>query len=157
MCSLFEGSDHDLLRRARLAATRRTAEADAPRADELLQSLRADELLEGVDLLRRADQLEDDCIGAEIGNACAEHLGERHQLRPLARRRRDLQERELALDGLARGELLHAQDVDELVHLLLDEDGKGVLHADALGNDRNQVETWLLALMPTPSLPPGTP
>ena len=58
--------------------------------------------------------------GPEIGDARAEHLGERHQLGPLARGRRDLQERELALDRLARRELLHAQDVDELVHLLLD-------------------------------------
>ena len=47
--------------------------------------VRADELLEGVDLLRRADQLEDDRVGAEIGDARAEHLGERHQLRALAR------------------------------------------------------------------------
>ena len=68
-----------------LRAARRAAEADAPGADELLQAVRADELLERVDLLRRADQLEDDRVGAEIGDARAEHLGERHQLGALAR------------------------------------------------------------------------
>ena len=82
--------------------------------------MRADELFERVDLFRRADELEDDRVRPEIGDARAEDLGERHQLGALARRRRDLEQRELALDRLAGRELLHAQHVHELVHLLLD-------------------------------------
>src|SRR5579864_5245039 len=104
--SLGEGSDHDLLLRARPALTRRTAEADATGAAELLQTVRADELLERVDLLRRADELEDDRVRAEIGDARAEDLGERHQLRALARGCGDLEQCELSLDRFAGRKLL---------------------------------------------------
>src|SRR5207248_7055428 len=76
----------------------RAAEADAPGADELLQAVRSDELLERVDVLRRAGELEHDRVRPEIRDACVEDLAERHQLGPGARRRGDLQQRELALD-----------------------------------------------------------
>src|SRR5581483_37318 len=49
-----------------------------------------------------------------------EDVRQREQLGPPLGRRRDLDQRQLALDRLARHELGHAQDVDELVHLLLD-------------------------------------
>src|SRR5581483_7298201 len=70
--------------------TLRAAEADAPGADELLQAVRADELLERVDVLRRAGQLEHDRVGAEVDDPRAEDLSERHQLGPLRGRRRHL-------------------------------------------------------------------
>src|SRR5579862_904807 len=94
-------------------------EPDAPGADELLQPVRADELLERVDVLGRPRELEDDRVGAEVDDARAEHLSERHQLRALRRRRRHLHEHELALDRLAGDELRDAEHVHELVHLLL--------------------------------------
>src|SRR5581483_4968133 len=101
--------DHDLLLPAALRA--RAAHCDPARAAELLQPVRAHELLERIDLLRRADYLEHDRVGAEVGDAGVEDLRERDELRPLRRRRRDLQERELALDALARHELAHAEHV----------------------------------------------
>src|SRR5665647_1047916 len=99
---------------------RRPGEADAPGAHELLQAVRPDELLERVDVLRRARELEHDRVGAEVGDAGVEDLAERHQLRACARRRRHLEQRELALERLTRGELGHTEHVHELVHLLLD-------------------------------------
>src|SRR5204863_7153644 len=130
---------HYLLLRARLRLTRRTAETDAAGAAELLQTVRADELFERVDLLRRADELEDDRVRAEIGDARAENLSERHQLGALARRRRDLEQGELALDRLAGRELLHAQHVHEFVHLLLDLFERVMLAVDTQGDARDLV------------------
>src|SRR2546429_2409092 len=79
-------------------SARGAAETEPAGAAELLQSVRANELLEGVDLLRGADELEDDRVRPEVRDLGAEHVGQRHQLRALARRRRDLQQRQLALD-----------------------------------------------------------
>ena len=87
----------------------------------------------------RADELEDDRVRPEIGDACAEDLGERHQLGALARRRCDLEQRELALDRLAGRELLHAQHVHELVHLLLDLLERVMLAVDAQRDARDLV------------------
>ena len=50
----------------------------------------------------------------------AEDLAERDQLGALVGRRADGDQRQLALDRLVGRELGDAQDVDELVHLLLD-------------------------------------
>src|SRR6266542_1592602 len=98
----------------------RAAEADAPGADELFDSVRPDELLERVDLLGRARELEHERIGAEVGDARLKHLAEGHQLGPPRRGRRHFDQRELPLDRVAGPELGDAQHVDELVHLLLD-------------------------------------
>src|SRR5947209_15923761 len=130
-------SGQDMLARTVSVRTVGAAEADAPGADELLQAVRADELLERVHVLRRAGELEDNRVGAEIDDARAEDLAERHQLRPLRRRRRDLHEHELALDRLAGHELRDAQDIHELVHLLLDllERARGAVDADGDARD----------------------
>ena len=98
----------------------RPREPDPPRAGELDQAVRAQELLEGLELLRRAHDLEDHGIGAEVGDARVEDVGEGDQLRAPARVGRDPDERELALDGRAGLERRDAEDVHELVHLLLD-------------------------------------
>src|SRR6059058_4973662 len=95
------GSCQDVLARTVSIGTVGAAEADAPGADELLQAVRADELLEGVHVLRRAGELEDDRVGAEIGDARVEHVGEPDQLLAPRRRRGDLDQRELALHRLA--------------------------------------------------------
>src|SRR5579884_765354 len=102
-----------------------TAEADAAGADELL---------ERVDGLHRADELEDERVRAEVGDPGPEDLAQRHQLAAGARRRRHLDERELPLDRLARYELLDAEHVDELVHLLLDLLERALLAVDAQGD-----------------------
>src|SRR3954454_23527135 len=118
MCALSLGEDV----RPRLRAVRveRAGEADAAGADELLQPVRADELLERVDVLGRAGQLEDDRVAPEVGDARREDLAERHQLGALRRGRGDLHERQLPLDRRAARELGGAEDVAELVQLLLD-------------------------------------
>ena len=53
---------------------RRATEPDPPGADELLQAVRTHELLERVDLLGVPDDLEDDRVGAEVGDAGVERL-----------------------------------------------------------------------------------
>ena len=52
----------------------RAAESDAAGAGELFDPVRADELLERVDLLGRADDLEDDRVRAEVGDAGVEDV-----------------------------------------------------------------------------------
>ena len=59
---------------------------DPAGARELLDPVGAHELLERVDLLGRADDLEHDRVGADVGHAHAEHLGEREELGALRRR-----------------------------------------------------------------------
>src|SRR3954452_1848172 len=102
------------------ARRRGTGQADAARARKLLQAVRAHELLEGVELLRRADDLENDRVRPEVGDPRTEDLGEGEELAAPLRRRIDFEQGELALARLARLELVDAQDVHELVHLLLD-------------------------------------
>src|SRR5262249_7200086 len=74
------------------------AETEPAGAAELLQTVRTDELLERIDFLRGADELEDDRVGTEIRDLSSEHVSERHQLGALPRRRGDLQECELPLN-----------------------------------------------------------
>ena len=57
---------------------------------------------------------------AHVDDADGEDVAQRGQLRAALGRRRDLDERQLALERLAGRELGDAQHVDELVHLLLD-------------------------------------
>src|SRR5436190_169657 len=102
------------------AAPGRAAQADAAGADELADPVRANELLERVELLGLADQLEDDAVGPDVRDPGVEDVRERHQLGAPLRRGGDRDQRELALDRIPGLELPHAQDVDELVHLLLD-------------------------------------
>src|SRR6476469_1693847 len=49
-------------------------DADAARADELLNAVRAGELLEGIELLRRSGQLERHGVGTEVDDAPFERL-----------------------------------------------------------------------------------
>src|SRR5581483_1854645 len=117
----------------------RTTEADPSGACELAHAVRADELLEGVELLRPADDLERERLAADVRHARVEHLTELDQLRALVRRRADGDERELALHRLVRGELGDAQDVHELVHLLLDLLERVLGAVDAQGEPRDAV------------------
>ena len=56
------------------------AEPDPPGADELLEAVRADELLERVELLGMADDLEHDRVCPEVGDPRVERLRERDEL-----------------------------------------------------------------------------
>ena len=76
--------------------------------------------MERVELLGRAGELEDDRVGADVEEPPAERLGGRDELGPLLGRGLHADHEQLALDGLARDELGHAEDVHELVDLLLD-------------------------------------
>src|SRR5216684_2699474 len=98
LSSLVGDLGENLLRCSVLWILQGAREADAPGANELLETVRADELLERVDLLRRACQLEDDRVRADVRDACVEDLAERHQLGPRALRRRDLEQGELTLE-----------------------------------------------------------
>ena len=115
----------------------RARQSDPAGAGELLDPVRADELLERVDLVGRADDLEHDRVRADVGHAHAEHVGEREQLRALRRRGGDRDQGELPLDRLAGLELAHPQDVDELVHLLLDLLERVLLAVDAQHDPRD--------------------
>src|SRR6266540_5724645 len=129
----------DLLARSRFALRRGAGQADATGADELLDAVRADELLERVDVLGQADDLEDQRLGPEVGDASLEDVGEREQLASLVGRGRDLDQRQLALDRLARLELVDAEHVHELVHLLLDLLERMLLAVDAERDPRDVV------------------
>src|SRR3954454_12555749 len=96
------------------------AEADPAGAGELSDAVRTDELLERVELLGPADDLERERVVADVGDARAEDVAERDHLRALLWRGGHGDQRQLSLDRLARRELRHAEDVHELVHLLLD-------------------------------------
>src|SRR5438067_12933806 len=101
-------STHHVLAAPRLALRRRARQADPAGAAGLLDPVRPDELLEGVDVLGRSDDLEDERLGPEVGDARVEDVGEREQLAALVGRRVDLDQRELPLDRFARLELLDA-------------------------------------------------
>src|SRR5437868_9977588 len=105
---------------ARCAAGGGAGEADPAGPSHLADPVRTDELLERVELLRLADDLEQDRVRPDVGDARAEGVGKREQLGAALRRRAHRDQRELALDRVARLELADAQHVDELVHLLLD-------------------------------------
>src|ERR1035437_7721017 len=72
------------------------AEADAAGAHHFLDSVRPDELLEGVEVFRVADHLEHDLLRPEVGDPRAVVIGEGHQLAPPLRRSRHSEERDLA-------------------------------------------------------------
>src|SRR5262245_61343238 len=78
------------------------------------------ELVERVDLLGRARQLEHDGVGADVEQPSAERLRGRDELGAALGRHLDADDEQLALDRLAGDELRHPQHVDELVDLLLD-------------------------------------
>src|SRR5579859_1738612 len=118
VCSFRSGED--VLPGSLAAGTGGAAEADSAGADEFLEAVRADQFLERVDVFGCADQLEDDRVGAEVGDTRVEDFAERDELGPGARRRGHLQQDEFALDRLAGAELGDAEHVHELVHLLLD-------------------------------------
>src|SRR6478609_3060016 len=70
------------------------AEADPARAGELADAVRAYELLEGVELLGPADDLERERIAPDVGDPGAEDLAEGDQLGALVGRRPDRDQRQ---------------------------------------------------------------
>ena len=104
---------------------------------EILDPVRAAELVERVELRRHADELEHHGVRAEVEHAAVHRLGHRDQLRALVGGCADLDEQQLALDRLVGDELGHAQDVDELVDLLLDLLERVLGAVDAHGDARD--------------------
>src|SRR3954463_15273457 len=88
---------------------------DLARAHHLDQPERANHALEGLDLVGRAGDLHDDRALGDVDDLAAEDLADLHDLRALRAIDRDLEERELAGDRVARLEVADLQDVDELV------------------------------------------
>ncbi len=69
--------------------------------------------------------------GADVDDACAEHVGERDELGPAVGRRRHLHEQQLALDRVVAAELVDLEHVDQLVQLLDDLIDRGLRAVDA--------------------------
>src|SRR3979409_1201701 len=92
----------------------RAAEADSPGADELAHAVRANELFERFQLIGASDELEGDCVAADVGDLSASDLAERDELRAAVGGHADGDQRELALDCLVRAQLGDTQHVDEL-------------------------------------------
>ena len=61
---------------------------DPAGAHELTHTVRANELLERLDLLGTADELEHDRVAADVGDARTGHLAEGDQICPAVGRRR---------------------------------------------------------------------
>src|SRR5215831_17792746 len=98
----------------------RTAKADAARTHELPHTVRADELLERLDLVGAPDELERDRVTADVGDAGTGDLAERDEVGATIGHHADRDQGQLALHRLVGSELGDTQDVHELVHLLLD-------------------------------------
>src|SRR3954447_26927320 len=103
---------------SRLAAS--SGNRDLARAHHLDQAERPDHPLEGLDLVGRPGDLDDDRALRHVDDLAAEDLADLHDLRALRAVDGDLEERELAGDRVARLEVADLQDVDELVQLLRD-------------------------------------
>src|SRR5256885_3240620 len=113
------------------------AEADAAGANELAHTIGPNELFEGLDLVGAADELEGDRIAADVGDLRARDLTERDELGTPVGSNADRDQRELALDGFVGPQLGDAQDVHELVHLLLDLLERVLAAVDAQGQPRD--------------------
>src|SRR5436305_9038933 len=96
------------------------AQPDAPRAREFTNPVRAEQLLEGVDVLGPRDDLERDRVVGEVDDGRTRDTSRGEQIRARAGRRSNSDERELAFDGVLRAQLVDPEHVHELVHLLLD-------------------------------------
>src|SRR5215471_362826 len=80
-----------------------------PGPRHLADPVRADELLERVELLGLPDDLEDDRVVTNVDDARLEDVGQGEQLGAALGRRRDGEERELPLDGSAGFQLADAE------------------------------------------------
>src|SRR3954454_599814 len=89
-------------------------EGDAPGALELHDPVRAEELLEVVDLRRVAVEADRDLVVADTEDATLEHLHELHDLAAVLGHCLDGDQEQLALDGVVGVQLADLHDVDEL-------------------------------------------
>src|SRR3954468_6892798 len=97
-----------------------TAQPDAPGARELANPVRAKQLFEGVDVFGTRDYLERDRAVGEVDDLRAGDARRGEHVCARAGRSRNRDERELTLDGVVSTELVDAEHVHELVHLLFD-------------------------------------
>ena len=98
----------------------RTTKPDSPGARQLADPVRTNQLFERVHVVRPSDDLERDRVVGEVDDRGSRRACSGKQVGAFARRRRDGDERELALDGVLRSQLADSEHVHELVHLLLD-------------------------------------
>src|SRR5215218_5367082 len=101
-----------------LAAAAR--DRDLARAGHLDQAERAHHALERLDLLPGARDLDDHGAAGDVDDLAAEDLHDLHDLAAARAVGGDLEQRELARDGLRRLEVADLDHVDELVQLLGD-------------------------------------
>src|SRR5262249_51467263 len=95
--------------RSGCGAGARTSQPDPPGAHELAHAVRTNELLERLDLVGAAGQLEGDRVTPDIGDACAGGLAERDEVGAPVGRDCDRDQRELTLDRLLRPQLRHTK------------------------------------------------
>src|SRR3954452_10522615 len=93
---------------------------DAPRALELDDAVRPEELLEVVDLRRMPVERQRDLVVADAEDAALEHLHELEHLAARLRCRLHRAQQQLALDGVGGIELADLHDVDQLEQLVGD-------------------------------------
>ena len=105
--------------------------ATRPGAHRLLDAVRAQQLLEGDELVGMLDDLERHAAGPDVDDARAEDVGERDELGAAVGRRRDLDEQQLALDRVVAAQLVDLEHVDQLVQLLDDLVDRGLRAVDA--------------------------
>src|SRR3954452_4458490 len=96
------------------------AQSDAPRASELADAVRAEQLFERVDVFGTRDDLERDRPVGEVDDLGAGNARRGEDVRASAGRRRNGDQCELAFDGILGAQLVDAEHVHKLVHLLLD-------------------------------------
>src|SRR3954447_6886485 len=101
-----------------LAPTAR--DRDLPRAHRLDHPERPDHLLEGVDLVRRAGDLDDQRLARHVDDLAPEDLHRLEHLGALGAVGGDLEQRQLASDRALGLEVADLDHVDELVQLLGD-------------------------------------
>src|SRR3954451_2878903 len=119
-------TDPSFRTRGNLSPTRRSGLAPAARdrdlagAHHLDHPERPDHLLEGVDLLRRAGDLDDERLARHVDDVAAEDLDDLEHLGALGPVGGDLEQRQLARDRSVGLEVADLDHVDELVQLLGD-------------------------------------
>src|SRR5262245_45182612 len=94
-----------------LVRVRAAHHGDPPGAHHFLHAERPDDLDKIFDFRRRAGHLDDHGVVAHVDDLCVEDAGYRDDLGPAWRRRVDLHQHHLALDGWVVGYIADLQDL----------------------------------------------
>ncbi|MPM65127.1 hypothetical protein SDC9_112019 [bioreactor metagenome] len=104
----------------RAESPRAAFEGRDTRPGHLNNTVRHHKIEEGLNLVQAAGHLKGHRGSGDIDDLCLEDLGKLHHLRAAFTFGGDLDHDQLALQAPRLGHLIHALDIDELAHLLLD-------------------------------------